>query len=643
MQPDVQTLTLQDIADLARVQRPVVSMWRKRGQVKGDVVPFPPAAGTRGRVEHFNRDEIVAWLERTGRGNNPDFRLDAVGAAVPAGAELDDLLSLLCLRVLADRDLAGLDADELADLADEFDPDDESFFAEVEALGERAVALTPYVDSLAASAFSPADALDRLETGRLRREAGRPEYANDAVRLVGVMSAALASWLVGAESRLVDGSEGRSRLALQAASAWQEGACQALGVAGDAPAARRQRRAARLRGLAVETEPEGSAVVVMPVAGVPHGEAIRAIDELQLALPGDQVIVVIGAASLLCDPLREGDVEADRDAIVRTGKLRLAARLPRGLYAEAPRQHLAIWVLGAPQTADPIEERAAVLADLSQHRLDDAALEGLATDAVASVGDFRAHSFTFGRLVKTSRVIAARVVVPPAPQPTRLMGREPSAEVLLRVEDLCDRLDRPPARLEIGLRARRASANPPSALGELLARGQVLLKRGARLDLELAREGGSVRLFDPAAGITDTGFDPIDLELHNARALRTEPGDVVFTHTPRPAASVDPRGGSVVSSPARILRVAPDAPVGPYCLARTINRQPPQAREWQAWLVDQVPAAELEALEAALARLADVRTDLARRLKTAEALEDALIHALAAGAATLTPEDEKGS
>src|SRR5699024_9127967 len=128
------TLTLQDIADLAWVRRPVVSMWRRREQVGGETIPFPTPIGVRERVEHFDRDEIVTWFDRTERGNNPQFALDAVAAAVPDDADLDDLTALLCLEAAAGVELAGLDPEDLVDLADEVDPDDELLFTEVERL-----------------------------------------------------------------------------------------------------------------------------------------------------------------------------------------------------------------------------------------------------------------------------------------------------------------------------------------------------------------------------------------------------------------------------------------------------------------------------------------------------------------------------
>ncbi len=59
------TLSLADVARLSGVQRPVVSMWRKRPKA-GLRFPEPTADG------RFLAEEITAYLEATGRGNNPE-------------------------------------------------------------------------------------------------------------------------------------------------------------------------------------------------------------------------------------------------------------------------------------------------------------------------------------------------------------------------------------------------------------------------------------------------------------------------------------------------------------------------------------------------------------------------------------------
>lgn len=62
-------LSLSDVARLARGSRPVVTMWTKHPK---DGLRFPEQ-DAEGRVD---ADELVDWLEATGRGNNPDARTE---------------------------------------------------------------------------------------------------------------------------------------------------------------------------------------------------------------------------------------------------------------------------------------------------------------------------------------------------------------------------------------------------------------------------------------------------------------------------------------------------------------------------------------------------------------------------------------
>src|SRR5699024_7170127 len=73
-------ISLSGVARLARVQRPVVSMWRSRSQHSD--APFPDPISTVGSRELFDAHVVADWLSATGRGNNPDVREDASAAAL---------------------------------------------------------------------------------------------------------------------------------------------------------------------------------------------------------------------------------------------------------------------------------------------------------------------------------------------------------------------------------------------------------------------------------------------------------------------------------------------------------------------------------------------------------------------------------
>ena len=68
------TITMQGIADLAGVKRPVVSMWRKRFADSGN--PFP--APLDNAKLKFDATEVGQWLRGTGHGNNPDAHLETL-------------------------------------------------------------------------------------------------------------------------------------------------------------------------------------------------------------------------------------------------------------------------------------------------------------------------------------------------------------------------------------------------------------------------------------------------------------------------------------------------------------------------------------------------------------------------------------
>ncbi len=132
-------LGLSDVAQLAHVQRPVVSMWRARSA--GSDKPFPAPIDTARGQEWFDGSAVVDWLTATGRGNNPSARDDlaaygSLNGGSPQGdqAVFDGITALLCLSAITSRVLGSMGRDDLIDLADEVDPDDDLLFGEIEAL-----------------------------------------------------------------------------------------------------------------------------------------------------------------------------------------------------------------------------------------------------------------------------------------------------------------------------------------------------------------------------------------------------------------------------------------------------------------------------------------------------------------------------
>src|SRR5699024_1474259 len=122
---------MSDIADIARVRREVVTMWRKRPAPSGH--PFPEPIAEMHGEQWFDADAIGDYLAGTGRGNNPTAADDIAAVAAleppPGDAELvggagltapgfDAVTALLAVRAADDEPLSGIDRDALLDRAD---------------------------------------------------------------------------------------------------------------------------------------------------------------------------------------------------------------------------------------------------------------------------------------------------------------------------------------------------------------------------------------------------------------------------------------------------------------------------------------------------------------------------------------------
>jgi hypothetical protein len=612
------TLTLQDIADLARVSRPVVSMWRRRPQIDGKVVPFPKPVLRTGRIEHFAREEIVAYLETTGRGNNVDNRLDAPAAAVPDGVDLEDAVTFLCLHALTGAELMDRTATELSDLAEKADPHDRLLLHEVRAVA-GAMHLLRYVDDLVEASYGVPDALQRVERGRLRRDAAERGPTDELVDLLCSITTAVRLSFTDETAALVPPADHRliRRLAEGFAGI----------VLADDPAARAIRRRAVIEGIEV-LDGAPALVRVLSVVGMPDADAMRATDDLVLELRPTDLGVVLGAASLLCDPL-VGDLQQSRSATLRPGNLVLAARLPRGLWKGAHRQSLALWILRGAGEAGTVW-----LADLDAEEI---VPDDLASDVLAALQHTEHRSYRYARRAELATVLAAASVVPRGVRAVRLARTEASTQ-LDRIYAATLTTSAPVPGFDVTVAAapgqivlRRRS------LGELHEAGRLLLRRGNRIDRGLAVPGGSIRVLS-ADGTTDAlRLDPFDVARVYPRATRTEPGDVVFLERPRPAARVDTEGGAMVAAPSRILRLGPGSPVGPHTLAAIINEIAPERSEWPTWSVPDLPPVEAGALDAALAAAAARKAELGRHEQALQDLVTNLIHGVAGGAVTIDP------
>ncbi|MPZ67196.1 MAG: hypothetical protein GEU83_17385 [Pseudonocardiaceae bacterium] len=666
-------MTLVDIARLAQVQRPVVSMWRSRSATSD--TPFPPPVATVRGEERFDSDAIVAWLEHTGRGNNPDARDDVAGYASPMGLSAQDdavvfhgLGALLCLREIAGARLTDLPDDELLDLADDVDPDDEFLSTEIETLGDRRGALAGYADSLADAAYHGAAAFERLMEERFRLAVPGHTAVTLHERASELAASLAAALVVDAETEpvvYVDPTAGGSEL-LVALVRGDEGLGSAtvMTARGGDTASRHARRRLRVHGvhcLPLVVDDEGAWAVPRPAVhlaqypspGAPTmsaEEILSAVENIVLQMDDTHRAVVLGPSGVLADRVRDRRPEELRDALLRQGRVRAIVRLPRGLLVTRPGQALALWVLGPAHHTVAVAQRWTTIADLTDVELDDAAIGDLVSDLVAAMGGRRtvdAHAFRFGRRVATRTLLAGRgdlvdrrqAVTPRAPVPT--------PQLAMRIAEITAALrsaQRPPdvIGVEVHDAADDERGAPPTTLGQAISTGHLRLLAGNRLDTA-ALPAGPVHIIGAeeltgAVRPGSRGVDRLAFETAQPSGRYTEPGDIVFCTAPRPAALVDVEGGSIAVAPARVLRIDATSPGGllPEVLAADINAEPAVARGWRGWPARPVPATERDAVSAALSAVARQRTDARERLALLDELEQLVVRGVARGSLSLT-------
>ena len=243
-------------------------------------------------MERFDRDEIVAYLEETGRGNNAEARQDAPALAVPEGVGVEVAVTMLCLRTLGGTELEELTPAEVANLAEQVDPDDRFLAREVRAIADTS-GLARYVDELMAASYGPPDALARLDASRLRRQAHERGLSDTAVALLGAVAAASRIHLAGEAVALMPPADDR-----QLTSALAEGFA-GISLPDEARAARRR---ALIDGIELVDVADGR-VRVLSLSGRPARDVLEAADDLVVSLEPTDVGVVLGSASVLCDPL----------------------------------------------------------------------------------------------------------------------------------------------------------------------------------------------------------------------------------------------------------------------------------------------------------------------------------------------------
>lgn len=625
-------LSLADVARLARVRRPVASMWRSR-ELGG--TPFPSPVAVVAGQERFDAFEISDYLAATGRGNNATARDDLAAHAqfvVPAGIGGDTLFagisSLLCLTAVTGESVGDLDHDDLLALAEDVDPDDTYLLREINALGDSARLAAAHTDDLANASFNAPAAFELALSQRVHH--GLPGHAAvalslDARTLVARVVTALASDAGWDAPALIDVTDGTADLLLATTQSNAAGPAPSVAtLALDTPCARLARRRLRVNDVhrvdvtvtdagdyAIPKAGDGAVhVLQLPSAGDPAMTDVEVLDtvgNLVVQLADDSRVVVLGPASALADRPATKELDRARDAILRGGRLRAVVRLPKGLLVRSPSRALALWVLGPAHPNVPIADRWTVVGDLTHLSLDQTAVDDLVTDVLAAMASPRSalsHAFRFARPVGTSTLLAGRKAL----------------------------VDKPIRPVTTAVRV--------SSVGDLVSSRHVRILPGQRIDTaDILTAGRRLIGVDEVVGGRPVGsraVDPVTFAAAYPRSRYTEPGDVVFCTAPRVAAWVDREGGSVVLSPARAVRIVDDpnrgrAPLLPDVIAADINAAGAEsggrAKDWRRWHLRLVAPTRLDALSQALAAVDAEREELNTRLAALDAEARDLIHA----------------
>lgn len=690
-------LSLSDIARLAGVQRPVVSMWRRR-PLAGHAFPAP--VGRVGGEERFDADDVVAYLAATSRGNNPEAADDLVAhARLSQLTGLDEvvavrgLTALLCLTAVHDEPLADLSEHDLLALARRVDPDDTVLAREVAEVGSELPRLARHADDLASAAYSAESAFERV----LRRHAPAVHpgvtataLASTARTLVARTAAALAADATDGVPLFIDVTDSAADLLLAVEGMYAgELAPSVATLALDTPTARLARRRLLVHDVHrvdIRASDDGDFTLVgrgaydvtvhvlqLPSVAQPEMSDLRvldAIDNLVMQLDDHSRAVVIGPAVALTDRPRTAEIDRARDAILRSDRLRAVVRLPKGLVVQSPRRPLALWAIGPAHPQVAVRDRWTAVADVSDEPLEPSVIDGLVTDVVAAmrpdersakdgqpltvVGDdveqVVGHRFRFGRRVATSQlVLGKRSLVDVTNVPLRIDLHEvPAVEVAATALRLVDDVASEPLR---NLRIEPAPASATSAgatvttVARALADGQLRALPGHRLDaadLSTGPEGLGVLGRDEVLGRSARGERRMALTTLATRypsSRLTEPGDVVVCTSPRRRALVDAEGGSVVQSPARILRIteAGRRRLLPALVAADINSPAAQHMdEWRRWPLRLLDPDSSAALAQATAALDREREELLARLATLDRLAATVTDGVAQGTLTIS-------
>jgi len=589
-------ISMPEIAELAHVQRPVVTTWRRRHK------DFPKQAS--GDVTHplFSAREVTDWLIVTGRAERdeiePEISLHTLAALVgqyPGRDLVAAITALICLRYVADENepLADGADDVLATLRERAatnDPDDHLFLSEIRAIPDTATWLPGLVNELIEAAWGCSKAFEKVMVARHRFCAGAlftNAVSPDLARLIAEVSGARE--LARRTDSIIITDPAASVGDLLTAVADILGIDHEpifTGAEADSVLARLVRRRLTVHGIpagdmdirvgADLPDETGDPDVIVTQTPYQSGEdreltwVLDQVGDVGVRVTAGRFAVVLGPSAALAGDLPQFSAAARARAdLLKADMVEAIIKLPGGLVPFRPGYETALWVM--TQARGSQWRGWVLLADVSDRPLTADVVRDLVEDIVTWRRD--GYVPTAHRRVFCVQAEVSSLVDPPRPlftgrKPLSVRGRKADADEQVRlVTQYGADLDRlaataTAARGHVATEVLSASDRPSMAdsVGALVRRKRLVLRKGTRLVLsDVGGEGKHVVLgADEVLGCRRRGERRVDFEVFASRyaqARLTEPGDVLVTLTPRPGAMIDWDGYAIAEFPVRILRI----------------------------------------------------------------------------------------
>ncbi|MEE2035781.1 hypothetical protein Q8791_00915 [Nocardiopsis sp. CT-R113] len=587
-------LSLSDIATLARVQRPVVSTWRRR------YPDFPAPVAERGNRTWFDGRTIADWLTTTGLGNTPAGEIGPelvahglVRLAEEIGVQrlVSVLGALLCLHHMDEKPLADITEDALLDRVERMDPEDEFFRRELVEDPALSARLAPLAEELVEAAYTPGGAHEHLMAHRHRLGLTGPDTGSLSPglrRLIVRVADPLGRVRDDGTLTVADPHALCGDLLHDVVAALDDPSdTTALAAERSAFLARLTRRRLELSGvpeLGLDVQ-EGDEleerladpdliVTTLPYQAGESRSRARVLEEVESI--GDLLgegctAVVVGPADALVGELDAREAQI-RSRLLRSGLVESVTTLPGGADPYRPGYGCAMWTL----TREPVSAaRGRVLiSDIGARSLESGVGEALAEDILLWRREghhLGGHDPRYGLSV-TVKDLEERFgapLVPPGPPVSRILSRtardRPAliAEAEARLSEAeSEARSHADARgpLRGGLVRRVGPAPERVTVGNLVRQKRIVPVKGHRIAAEHIEPRGQFPVLGPdevlgRAPRDGRWIDQVVFAVEYPHAALTEPGDVVYTTGPEFGAMIDHEGSSVVAFPARILRV----------------------------------------------------------------------------------------